>query len=66
MTTPIESNDKLAYSVQNLAAAADVSVMTINRAMRANKLSPRYIGRKPIIPVEEARRWLNSLPEEAA
>jgi hypothetical protein len=25
---------------------------------------PSYFGSKPLIPVEEARRWLQSLPNE--
>lgn len=56
--------DKLSYSVQNLAAATDLSVDSIQKAIKRSDLIPSYFGSKPIIPVEEARRWLLSLPNE--
>lgn len=56
--------DKLSYSVQNLAVATDLSVDSIQKAIKRSELVPSYFGSKPLIPVEEARRWLQSLPNE--
>ena len=56
--------DKLSYSVQNLAIATDLSVDSIQKAIKRDELVPSYFGSKPLIPVEEARRWLASLPNE--
>lgn len=56
--------DKLSYSVQNLAAATDLSVDSIQKAIKKDELVPSYFGSKPIILRDEARRWLASLPNE--
>lgn len=56
--------DKLSYSVQNLAVATDLSVDSIQKAIKRSELIPSYFGSKAIIPAEEARRWLQSLPNE--
>jgi len=61
MDTPL---DKLSYSIQGLAAATELSVDSIQKAIKRNDLIPSYYGVKPLIPVEEARRWLSSLPNE--
>lgn len=55
---------KLSYSVQNLALATDLSVDSIQKAIKNSELIPSYFGSKPLIPVDEARRWLESLPNE--
>ena len=56
--------DKLSYSVPNLAAATDLSVDSIQKAIKKGDLVPSYFGVKPLITREEARRWLGSLPNE--
>ena len=58
------SLDKLSYSVQNLAAATDLSTDSINKAIKNGDLVPNYFGSKPLITRDEARRWLESLPNE--
>lgn len=56
--------DKLSYSVPNLAAATDLSVDSIQKAIKNGDLVANYFGAKPLVTREEARRWLNSLPNE--
>lgn len=56
--------DKLSYSVQNLAGATDLSVDSIQKAIKRGDLVANYFGTKPIITREEARRWIDSLPTE--
>ena len=56
--------EKLSYSVQTLAVATELSVDSIQKAIKRSELVPSYFGSKPLIPVEEARRWLASLPNE--
>lgn len=56
--------DKLSYSVQNLATATDLSVDSIQKAIKRGDLVANYFGTKPIITRDEARRWIESLPTE--
>lgn len=56
--------DKLSYSYQSLADATDLSVDSIQKAVKANELVASYFGTKPLILRDEARRWLSSLPNE--
>lgn len=56
--------EPLGYSIQALADATHLSYETIRLAIQNNELAPKYSGRKAVIPVEEARRWLASLPDE--
>lgn len=56
--------DKLSYSLQALADATDLSVDSIQKAIKKDELVPSYFGSKPIVLVEEARRWLKALPNE--
>lgn len=56
--------DKLSYSVPNLAAATDLSVDSISKAIKNGDLVANYFGSKPLVTRDEARRWLNDLPNE--
>ncbi|WP_420111646.1 hypothetical protein [Pseudactinotalea sp.] len=56
--------DKLSYSVQNLAIAVDLSVDSIQKAIKNGDLVANYYGTKPLITRDEARRWIDSLPTE--
>lgn len=56
--------DKISYSVPNLAAATDLSVDSINKAIKDGDLVARYFGTKPLIGRDEAQRWFESLPDE--
>ena len=56
---------KLAYSIPSLAEAVDLSVASIREAIDKGDLIPVYPNRKPLIPIDEAKRWLDSLPQES-
>lgn len=56
--------DKLSYSLASLADATDLSVDSIQKAIKRDELVPSYYGSKPVVLVEEALRWLRSLPNE--
>jgi hypothetical protein len=57
--------DKLAYSIPNFAKAVDLSETTVREAINKGDLIPSYPARKkPIIPTDEAKRWLAALPVE--
>lgn len=56
--------DKLSYSVPNLAAATDLSVDSIQKAIKRGDLVANYYGSKPLVTSDEARRWLEGLPNE--
>jgi hypothetical protein len=59
------TGDKLAYTIDNLARAVDVSDWTIRQAINSGDLIPVYPGKKKaLIPKAEAERWLSSLPTE--
>lgn len=58
------SLEKLAYSIDSLAEATDLSRSSIYNAIRDNELVPVYRGNKPLISRTEAERWLDSLPTE--
>jgi hypothetical protein len=55
--------DKLGYSVPALAEAADVSRSKLYEEMAAGRLKAKKFGARTIIPADEARRWLDSLPD---
>jgi hypothetical protein len=56
---------KLAYSLDEAAAATGYSADVIRRALRANSLTARYANTKPVILATELTSWLESLPAEA-
>jgi hypothetical protein len=59
-----EDLPQLAYSIPSLARALDISVNGVRNEMRVGRLTPVYFGRKPLFPVPEAQRWLESLPTQ--
>lgn len=63
-TAPIE-NSKLAYSIEEAAAATGYSTDTIRRALRNSDMTARYANSKPVILTAELQEWLKSLPTEA-
>lgn len=56
---------KLAYSIEDAAAATSYSTDTIRRAIRNNELAVKYANSKPVILASELESWLTSLPSEA-
>jgi len=53
---------KLAYSIEEAAAATSYSTDTIRRAIKNNDLSVKYANSKPVILASELEAWLNALP----
>lgn len=56
--------NKISYSVQNLATATDLSVDSIQKAIKSGDLVANYYGTKPLVMGDEARRWIESLPTD--
>ncbi len=56
--------ERLTYTVAELAEAVRVSDQQIYNHIKRGDLTPRYSGRKALIPVEEARRFVAELPDE--
>ena len=54
----------LAYSIQEFAAATGMGVTKVNDAIRDGRLIPSYWDSKPLIDVDEGRRFIKSLPAE--
>lgn len=57
--------DQLAYSVPELAARMNVSDEQIYKHIANGDLSVKFSGTKKLILVDEARRFVNELPDEA-
>lgn len=53
---------KLAYTLDEAAAATGYSRRVIDIAIQQNNLIARYANSKPVIEEAELRRWLQSLP----
>ncbi|WP_166404652.1 helix-turn-helix domain-containing protein [Labedella endophytica] len=56
---------KIAYTIDEAAAACGVGRSSLYRAINTHQLGPRYFGSKPLFQEEELRRWIASLPDEA-
>jgi hypothetical protein len=55
--------NKLAYSVPALAESADISRSKIYEEMEAGRLKAKKFGSRTLILGDEAKRWLDSLPD---
>lgn len=55
---------KISYSLPSLAEATDLSVDSIQKAIKRGELVPSYFGSKPVVEEDEAVRWIKSLPTE--
>ncbi|ROS28872.1 hypothetical protein EDF22_0603 [Rathayibacter sp. PhB127] len=65
MTQPAPSTKPaLAYNYAELAAAAGCSIDMVERAAKAGRLVVSRIGTKPVVEVDEAKRWIKSLPKD--
>lgn len=56
--------EKMAYTVQEAAAAYGVSADVIRAHIRAGNLAARYPSSRPILGSEELKDWFDSLPSE--
>lgn len=71
MTAAVTAPDKLAYSMANAAVVADVSVKTIQRAIRAGGLRAKTVpgrgrgGSGQIVRIlhDDLKAWLDGLPD---
>ena len=57
-------SDKLAYSIEEAAAAVGYSSDTIRRAIRNSELVARYANSNPVVMAAELTAWLESKPTE--
>jgi hypothetical protein len=67
MTAPAkqcEGCTLLAYSVTALAKATSLSDQQIRNHITRGDLTPKFSGRKALIPVAEAKRFIDELPDE--
>lgn len=64
MTKPRLEVERLAYTVQQLAQALGLSDQQIYNHIERGDLTPKYSGTKQIIPVREAQRFVDALPDE--
>jgi predicted DNA-binding protein YlxM (UPF0122 family) len=58
------AQEKLAYSVRELADAAGLSDQQIYNHITRGDISAKHSGTKKIILAAEARRFLETLPDE--
>ena len=54
---------KLAFSIPDLVAAANISRSMLYEEIKSGKLRVRKVGRRTIVLYEDAESWLRSLPE---
>ncbi|TDW50451.1 hypothetical protein EDF52_10312 [Curtobacterium sp. PhB42] len=59
-----QATSKRAYTVQSMSEAYEVSVSYIRNDIATGRLRPQYLGRKPLIGIDEAQRWFAALPPE--
>lgn len=57
--------EKMAYTVQEAAAAYGVSADVIRAHIKAGNLTARYPTSRPVIGCEELKDWFDALPSEA-
>jgi len=60
MASPTQA--PLAYPIKDAAAAVGLSVPTLEQAIKDEKLTARYSGRKRLILAAELNAWLETLP----
>ncbi|MFU0505848.1 helix-turn-helix domain-containing protein [Pseudaminobacter sp. NGMCC 1.201702] len=55
-----------ALTIPDFARRFGVGRSKVYLEIQAGRLKPRKVGTRTIIPVEEARRWLEALPKMGA
>lgn len=63
-TSSNAEKSKLAYNLDEAAAATGYSTSTLRIAIRRHDLIARYANTRPVILAEELRDWLESLPTD--
>jgi excisionase family DNA binding protein len=57
------TSETLAFTVSKAAAATGTSRARLYEAMRSGQLRACKFGRRTLIPTDELKRWLGSLPD---
>lgn len=58
--------DRLTYSIQEAAQATGLHPITIHRAIAANKLQSKLVGRRRLIDARSLREYIGVAPEADA
>jgi hypothetical protein len=56
---------KLAYTLQEAADAVGMKLSALRAIIAKGDLAVKYPNSKPVIPADELKAWLDSLPSEA-
>ncbi len=59
---PKPQPDKLAYTIKETAATLGIGRTTIYAAIRDGKIAAVKLGHRTLIPADEIRQWMASLP----
>lgn len=62
----LQNTEKLAYSMREFCAAVSLSRSRVYELIEEGLLSPAKCGRKVLIPVDEAQRFVASLERTGA
>jgi excisionase family DNA binding protein len=54
--------EKLTYTMQEASAVLGIAKSTLYKALAAGKLSAIKLGSRTLIPADELRRWIATLP----
>lgn len=61
-----QNSQKLAYSMREFCLAVSLSRSRVYELIEEGAISPAKCGRKVLIPVDEAKRFVDSLERAAA
>jgi len=61
---PSPTGEPGAFDIMGFCGWAGISRTQAFKEIAAGRLKVRRIGKKPVVPIEEARAWLNGLPSE--
>lgn len=62
MAQPNPTPSKLALSVTDFCTICSIGRSTFYLEVKAKRISILKVGKRTLVPAEEARRWLDSLP----
>lgn len=60
----LDKSGILAFDIPRLSEVIGLSARQLYKHIERRDLTPKYSGRKRIVPVEEAKRFLKWLPDE--
>lgn len=56
--------ERIAYPLREAAETLGIGLRTLQEYIAKGDIIARYAGRKPLIPAEELRKFLDRLPTE--